>query len=78
MPDSMSYDALTYGFRGVNLWFLKRGRGQRTEGTEDFKLFTRTYMRRCTQSVPRKPLSPMSLSNISGDGETRFESVLFL
>ena len=32
-----------------------------TEGTEDFKLFTRTYMRMCTQSVPRKPLSPMSL-----------------
>jgi len=50
----MVFEALIYGFR-------REGRGQGTEGTVDFKLFTRTYMRMRTQSVPRKPLSPMSL-----------------
>ena len=41
----MVFEALIYGFR-------REGRGQGTEGTEDFKLFTRTYMRMRTQSVP--------------------------
>ena len=42
----MVFEALIYGFR-------REGRGQGTEGTEDFKLFTRTYMRTTLKVVLR-------------------------